>query len=182
MTTTAALYEEANRPLTTVVDAVAPTDWTAPSPCEGWLARDVVRHLIETQRDFLNARGLDLGPAPDIDADPAGAWREHSARVVELISDESVTATGYDGHFGPTTIGATLEQFYIFDLVVHRWDIATAAGLDAGLTDEELDRIDRGADSFGEALYMDGVCKPGVEAPAEANRAQRVLAKLGRAA
>jgi len=68
----------------------------------------------------------------------------------------------------------------MFDMVVHRWDIATATGIDGGLSDDELDRIEAGADSFGEALYMDGVCKPGVEAPADAPRQQRVLARLGR--
>ncbi len=53
---------------------------------------------------------------------------------------------------------------------------------DDGLTDAELDRIEQGADSFGEALYMDGACRAGVEAPADADRVGRVLARLGRVA
>ena len=67
-------------------------------------------------------------------------------------------------------------------MVVHRWDVARAAGLDAGLTDAELERLDRGADSFGDALYMDGICKGGVTAPSDAPREVAVLARLGRAA
>jgi hypothetical protein len=102
--------------------------------------------------------------------------------VLEALADDAFADTGYDGHFGPTTVGATLVQFYVFDMVVHRWDVARAAGLDAQLTDEELDRVEAGADSFGPALYMDGICRPGVEAPAGADRVTRVLARLGREA
>jgi hypothetical protein len=63
---------------------------------------------------------------------------------------------------------------------VHRWDIATATGQDAPLTDDELDRIEQDADGFGDAIYMEGVCKSGVEAPDGADRQTRVLARLGR--
>ena len=38
-----------------------------------------------------------------------------------------------------------------------------------------------GADSFGPALHMDGVCAPAVEVPADADRNVRALARLGRA-
>lgn len=182
MNPTATTYEAAHRPLTAVLDAVPPQSWTNPSPCEGWSARDVLRHLIETQRDFLTAHGVDLGGAPEIDADPAAAWRDHAKRVVEAISDESVATTAYDGHFGPTTVGDTLAQFYVWDMVVHRWDIARSAGADTTFSDAEIDQVERGADNFGEALYMDGVCRPSVDAPPDADPGARLLARLGRAA
>lgn len=178
----AAQYEAANRPLTGVLDAVPPDAWGLPSPCEDWAARDVVRHLVETQRDFLDRHALGLGGAPDVDADPAAAWREHSSRVVEVLADPAVAARAFDGHFGPSTIGDTLAQFYVWDMIVHRWDVATAAGGDAAFTDAELDAIDSGADSFGDALHMDGICKPAVEVPEPADRVARVLARLGRRA
>jgi uncharacterized protein (TIGR03086 family) len=181
MNSTATSYEAANRPLTAVLDAVPAAAWSAASPCEGWSAADVVAHLVETQRDFFSRHAIDLGTAPDVPADPAAAWRDHAKRVQEVLTDD-VAATPFDGHFGPTTIGATLEQFYVWDMVVHRWDVARAGGLDTGLTDGELDRMEAGAESFGPALYMDGVCAPGVEAPADADRATRVLARLGRRA
>lgn len=182
MNRTAMQYETAHRPLIAVLDAVPAQSWTNPSPCDGWSAHDVLRHMIETQREFLTSHDIDLGAAPDIDTDPAAAWRDHTKRVVEAISDDAVPAIAFDGHFGPTTVGATLEQFYMWDMLVHRWDIARSAGADAGLSDDEIDRIERGADSFGEALYMDGVCRPGVGAPADADRKVRVLARLGRPA
>jgi len=182
MNTTASRYEAAQRPLAAVTEAVPTAAWTDPSPCEGWTARDVVRHLIETQRELFAGRGLALGDQPDIDPDPAQAWREHAEQVRQMISDDAVPAISYDGYYGPTTLGGTLEQFYVWDMYVHRWDIAQSAGLDAGLTDAELDRIEQGADTFGDALYMEGVCRAGTPAPAAAGRLVHLLARLGRTA
>jgi uncharacterized protein (TIGR03086 family) len=180
--TAAAAYDDAARPLTDLLDAVPAPAFDALSPCEGWTARDVLRHVVESQRQLFAGHGVDLGELPDLDADPVRAWRAHAARVLEVLADDAVPAIAYDGHFGPTTVGATLVQFYVFDMVVHRWDVAQAAGLDADLTDAELERLDRGADSFGDALYMDGICKGGVTAPAGAGREAVVLARLGRVA
>ncbi len=181
MNTTATLYETTDRPLTAVLDAVPAGAWDAPSPCEGWSATDVVAHLLETQRDFLQTHGADLGTAPDVAADPAAAWREHAERVRERLTDD-VAATPYEGFFGPSTVGGTFEQFYVWDMVVHRWDVARTAGLDGALTDEELHRIERGIEGFGPAIYMEGICRDGVEPPAGADRTTTLLARLGRRA
>lgn len=170
-------YAAANQPLRAVIDAVPAHRWSAPSPCEGWGAADVVKHMVNTQRDFFTERGLDLGAAPE--GDPAAVWREHTRRAGDLLSADAVVDAGYDGYFGPTTIGATLVQFYVWDMLVHRWDIATATGLDATFTSAELDLIDDGADSFGESLYAEGICRPGVKA-ATTRRQDLVLARLGR--
>lgn len=159
-----------------------PDGWDALSPCEGWTGLDVVAHMVQTQREMLNGHGVDLGDAPDLEADPAGAWRHHTDRVLDVVADEALVGRAYDGHFGPTTIGKTIEQFYVWDMYVHRWDLASAAGLPADLTDAELDRIEHGANVFGDALHMEGICRPGVKVRADANRTTRVLARLGRSA
>ena len=180
MNPTAMAYDAAHRALSAVLDGVPDDSWSNASPCEGWTARDVVAHLVETQRDFLTRRGVDLGDPPDVALDPAAAWREHAKRVAAAIADDTLVGTHYDSHFGPSTIGATLEQFYVWDMVVHRWDVARAVGAEPGLSEAELDQISAGADSFGDALYMDGVCRPAVPAPPGADRASQVLARLGR--
>ncbi|MEX5719898.1 TIGR03086 family metal-binding protein [Geodermatophilus maliterrae] len=181
-TNTATAYAAALEPLLAVADAVPADRWDATSPCEGWTARDVVGHLIETQREFLTGRGVDLGPAPDVTADPAAALRAHAGRVLAAVGDPDVADAPFDGFSGPTTVGETLEQFYVWDMVPHRWDVARAAGLDAGLTDAELDRVEAGARGWGDALYTEGICVAGVDVPDDAGREARVLALLGRRA
>jgi uncharacterized protein (TIGR03086 family) len=181
MDTTLTQYQDAARPLTEVVDSVADDEWSLRSPCEDWTARDVVGHLVQTQRSLLAEHGVDLGPAPDVDADPAAAWRAHLGQVSAALSDDAVPAIAFDGFFGPTTLGETLVRFYVWDMVVHRWDLATAVGTGTSFTDAELDRMESGADGFGDVLYMEGICKPGLDVPAGADRRTRVLARLGRA-
>lgn len=182
MNATLVKYNAARVPLEAVLTLVPSDRWTTASPCEGWTAHDVLGHMIDTQREFFTGRGHDMDAPPEVEADPVAAWRDHARQVALLVGDDHTVAGEYDGHFGPTTTGKTFEQFYVWDMLVHRWDIATAAGLDARFTDEELDDIERGMGSFGEALYMDGICKPGKEPVPDSDRTARVLAKLGRRA
>ena len=108
-----------------LLDAAPADTWTADSPCEGWTGRDVVGHVIDTQREFFSHHDIDAGPAPSLD-DPAAAWHTHRDTVAGLLADPTVGERTFDGHFGPTTIGETLIRFYGFDMVAHRWDVATA--------------------------------------------------------
>ncbi|MHA7153901.1 TIGR03086 family metal-binding protein [Arthrobacter sp. TMN-50] len=179
MNSTAIAYEAALRPLSLILDSVPAGAWADPSPCSGWTARHVVAHMIDTQRNLLTEHGHDLGPTPDL-TDPAAGFRDHAERVSILLSRDDVTDAAFDGFFGPSTVGATLEQFYVWDMLVHRWDIARATGGNEVIFPEEMDRIEAGADSFGNALYMDGICGPAVPVPADADRQTRLLGRLGR--
>ena len=182
MNRTSTQYAAADRALTALLAGVPTTAWSAPSPCEGWTTADVVGHLVTTQREFLGTHGVELGEAPDLATAPDAAWRAHAAAVAEALSDDAVPDREFEGFFGPTTVGAAFLQFYVWDMLVHRWDIARAAGVDAGLPADELDRIEEGAESFGPALYMDGICRTAVHVPEDAARETRVLARLGRSA
>ena len=180
MNPTQMAHDAADRPLSKLLDAVPADAWAHPSPCGEWSAVDVVGHLIGAQRDFFTTHGVDLGELPDVVPDPAAAWRQHAQRIAGALADDAVPTRKFEGFFGPTTVGAAFEQFYVWDMLVHRWDVARAVGIDAGLTDDELDRIEAGADSFGPALYMDGICRPAVPAAPGADRTSQVLARLGR--
>ena len=161
---------------TDVVDAVA--DWSATSPCEGWSVGDVVDHVVSTQRDFLKAH---TGLAPEsTTADPAQRWKAHRAFVAKVLP--GLADVTHETPFGPSTVGQTLNTFYGFDLIVHRWDIATGAGLDSRLADDELEILEAVVPTFGEHLYGDGICKGPLPVGPDADRGTRILAVLGRAA
>lgn len=153
--------------------------WDAASPCAGWSARDVLDHVIETQRSFLAQREVDLGPAPT--GEPAEAWRDHLNAIGRVVADHELVSREYDGYFGSTTIAATLATFYGFDLLVHRWDLARGLGRDIAFSEAEQETIETALDGFGEHLYDDGVCAPAVPVPDEAPRQVRLLARMGRA-
>ena len=166
-----------------LVDAITATvagdsPWDAPSPCEGWTAAQVLDHLVGTERVFLTAHGVELGPLPD--GDPAARWRTHGTQVVDALADPAVVDLEYDGYFGPTTVGESFSTFYTFDLVVHRWDLARAFGRDAALDDADLDLVEATLDHAGDALYADGICAPPVDVPADSSRTDRLVARTGR--
>ena len=50
-------YSERAAGMQAVLDATDPTAWDAPSPCSGWTGRDVVAHVVDTQRDYLTRHG-----------------------------------------------------------------------------------------------------------------------------
>jgi hypothetical protein len=65
-------------------------------------------------------------------------------------------------------------------MVVHRWDLARAAGLDTEFTATEMDLMETSIAGFGEHLYADGVCASAVPTPSDASRQERLLGLLGR--
>jgi len=173
-------WRERSAPFTAEVAAVE--DWDAPSPCEGWTAHDVLAHVIDTEREFLIRVGLAAEEAADASADgePAACWAAHLAAVDALLADPAVAARSHDGAFGPTTVGDVLLDFYGFDLIVHRWDLARSQGRDARLSAAELDLVDAAVDGWGEHAYAPGVFGAPVAVPADADAQARVLARTGR--
>ncbi|MGY2704760.1 maleylpyruvate isomerase family mycothiol-dependent enzyme [Nocardioides sp. HB32] len=157
----------------------ATTDWSAASPCEGWTAADVVDHVVDTERDYLSRMDVEVGDRPS--GSPADVWAAHQAAVRSLVTDE-LRAREYDGFFGRTTIGATLDDFYGFDLVVHGWDLGAANGRPTTFTDAEMDTIEVAFEGFGDHAYDDGVFRRPAQVPADADRQARLLARTGRRA
>ena len=139
---TATAYATAARPLTAVLQGVPPGAWGAPSPCDDWTARDVVRHLVETQRDLLAGHGVDVGGLPDVDADPARAWQAHADRVHEARAEHIA------GRLDAAALKA-IEDEAILEVIRQQ----EAAGLHA-VTDGEFRRSFWHFDFFG---MLDGV-------------------------
>lgn len=178
MTETAQTFLARADTFAAILDAAADR-WDAPTPCEGWTVRDVVVHVIGTERDFLDRHDLSPGPAPDL-TDPATAWRTHAAGVAEVLARDGVAQREYDGYFGRTTIAATMADFYGWDLVIHGSDIARATGQPWSISDAEADDLHAVADGWGDSLYSEGVCATAVPVPDGASATDRLLGRLGR--
>lgn len=156
--------------------------WSAPSPCEGWTARDVVRHVVETPAIFLRLVGREMPDVPSVDDGPAAAF-DASRTIVQadLDAPERANVT-FEGVFGTMTFAESIDRFVNFDLVVHRWDLAHATGLDETLDRDDIRRVVDATAGFGDALRGQGVCGPELEPPPDADDQTRMLAFLGRKA
>ncbi|WP_305093543.1 TIGR03086 family metal-binding protein [Prescottella sp. R16] len=180
--TTADLYRRVADTFTDRVDAVPADRWDASSPCDGWTTRDVLSHVVDSQKQMVGVVGLSVPDGPPVTTDPVAAWR-HTRDAVQAILDDPAKATlEYDGHFGRTDLASTFRTFYCFDLVVHGWDIARAAGLGETIPDQDLDLLDEVIAQLGDAIHSDGVCGPALEVSPDADRQTRLLALLGRRA
>lgn len=153
--------------------------WTDPSPCEGWSALDVLRHLIDTNGLMLALVGDELWPGPPVGGDPLGAWISASDQVQARLDNPSAAGAPVEGEEGLTFEGA-VDQFLGLDLVVHRWDIAAATGGDTVIDPADLEGAWVIARALGDDLRAPGVCGPALDPPIEANEQERLLAFLGR--
>lgn len=172
------LYLDAAERFSDVVAAT--TDWSAPSPCEGWSAAAVVDHVVDTERQFLQGQGVDLGERPT--GEPADVWKQHLDVVRPLAADDAFRAREYDGFFGRTTIGATLDNFYGFDLIVHGWDLGSSNGRPTTFTESDMDAMEQAFVGFGDHAYDEGVFGQPVDVPDGADRQTELLARMGRRA
>jgi uncharacterized protein (TIGR03086 family) len=180
MTETADRYRRLAGAFTDRVAAVPPERWSSPSPCEDWTARDLVQHVVDTHGLFEGLVGRDLGNIPSVDDDPLRAWGAARDLVQADLDDPERATAGFEGFQGPTTFEKAIDRFVCFDLVVHGWDLARAAGLDEHLDPADVQRVLEAIPAFGEFLRAPGVCGPEIEPPPGAGEQARMLALLGR--
>jgi uncharacterized protein (TIGR03086 family) len=164
------------------VKAVRPDQWDAPSPCEGWTARDVVAHVVRNHQSMAaSATGTE---APEMAAgdDPGQAWSEAYERMLALTADPEVLGHTVNGPTGPVPLEQALGGLVSMDTNIHTWDLARAVGgderLDPGtvqMTFEMLQPIDG-------MIRQPGVFGPKLDPPADADDQTRLLYFLGRRA
>lgn len=93
---------------TSTVEETAPESWDQPAPVEGWVARDVVRHLVE--------------------------WRTQTDAVQALLDDADTAEREHDlPHIGRMSLEQATDMIYTSDVFMHRWDLARATGQDETL-------------------------------------------------
>jgi uncharacterized protein (TIGR03086 family) len=170
------------------VVAVPDGRWDAPAPCDGWVARDVVRHLVEWLPGpgfLLGSFGVETGPIPSVDDDPAAAWAVVRDAIQRALDDPAVaTAVADCGPPGRLSLEAAVDMTCTPDVLVHTWDLARATGLDERLDADEVRRqvaaIETLPPEVDEAMRRSGHYGPRVEVPADAGAQARLLAFNGR--
>ncbi len=163
------------------VAAVPDDRWEARTPCEGWSARELVGHVVDTQGMFLGFVGRSLpDDRPSVDDDPLTAWTAARDVVQADLDDPERAGAEFEGLFGRQTFAEGVDRFLNFDLVVHGWDLARATGQDDRIDPEDVARVQAAAEEFGDRMRGPGAFGDAVEPPADADDQQRMLAFLGR--
>ncbi len=123
-----------------LVSLVTADDMTLATPCVGWNLADLLAHMTVQHRGFAAAargHGNDEAVwqidsvAAAVAADPAGAYAEAAAEVLDAFAGADVL----DGEFALPEFGpgamfpaAMAIGFHYVDYVVHGWDVARTLG------------------------------------------------------
>jgi uncharacterized protein (TIGR03086 family) len=180
MTETSDRYRKVADDLSQRVAAVPLEGWERPSPCDGWTARDVVAHLVESTGMFLGRVGVTLPEGPSAAEDPQGAWEAARAAMEQALDDPAVAQVEYDSPMGRTTLETTAGMFGVGDVLIHTWDLARATGLDERLDQDEVRRLYEVMEPNDEMMRQGTAFGPRVDAPDDADEQTKLLAFTGR--
>jgi uncharacterized protein (TIGR03086 family) len=159
------------------VDGTPSDRWSSVSPCEGWTARDVVAHVVDSARR-LAGNETTMGA----DEDPAAAWASAKAAVLAKLSEPGALDEVLPGPFGPMPRGQMVQRLMVNDILVHTWDLARATGQDETLDADAVAHAYSGLKPLDAMIRMPGVFGPKVEAPEGADLQTEFLCFLGRPA
>ena len=163
------------------VDGVAPDGWDVPAPCEGWMARDVVSHLVGWVPSlFFERWDIDWQPGPPVTDDPAAAWRVLDRSVQAALDDPAVAKKEAETQMGTRTFEQTFDMIGTGDVLIHTWDLARATGQDETLDADEVRRMFAGMEPMEEAIRNSGHFGARVEVPDDADDQTKLLAFTGR--
>jgi uncharacterized protein (TIGR03086 family) len=156
--------------------------WDAPAPVEGWVARDVVRHLVTWFPGFLEGgTGIRLPAGPSVDEDPTGAWTAQRDAVQALLDDPACEQRVLTNpHLGEVPLPQAIDRFYTSDVFLHTWDLARATGQDETLDEGMCQMMLEGMQPMDELLRSSGQYGPRVDVPPDAPVQDRLIGFIGR--
>lgn len=164
------------------VRGVPPERWGTPAPVEGWVARDVVGHLLEWLPGFLESgAGVRLSGIVSVDVDPVGAWEARCEEVQALLEEPATAESTFRGrHTGELPLDRAIDRFYTPDVFLHTWDLARATGQDEQLDPERCARLLTEMEPLDDLMRSSGQFGPRVAVPTDADAQTRLLGFIGR--
>lgn len=186
------LLADAHAYLLTAVRGVGEDAWGAATPCSEWTVRQVLNHArLDQQALTMQITGNPPAGDPFSPSDAAAdGGQDASPDVVtelETVLADSLKAweSARDAESVPTPMGpmpaSTGAAVAALDAAVHAWDIARATGQDLPLTDAMAEGLETPAAQIVDFVRDNfGKFGPVVDVPAEAGRADRLLAFTGR--
>jgi len=181
MSTTLARYTKVADRFNERVAEVPADAWDNPAPCEGWVARDVVGHLVEwLPAFFVGMWGLEGPAVPPLDDDPAAAWAAVDGFFRTSLADATIATSERDTPMGTKSFEDAFDMIATSDILIHTWDLARATGLDETLDADEVHQWVGGMEEMEHLIRNSGQYGARVPVPDDADEQTRLIAFLGR--
>lgn len=135
------VFPETGDAVATAIRMAADTRLEAPTPCHDWDLRTLARHFAGTSGAFARAgQAKSLDPedpwGEHAELDEAG-WPEQLAGNVEAASQAWSRSEAWDGEIeGAQFPAAEIGKLTLIELLLHGWDVATAAGVPLTVSDD----------------------------------------------
>lgn len=121
-------YDRRAEAFEALIVGTPPERRSSPSPCEGWLARDLVSHVVDFSANVLRDKDFENPPRyADFDG-PLAAFRATQEFVVRVVDDPGT----------PPKTASFLHWSLSFDLPQHGWDLAVATGQNPTMDGDEV--------------------------------------------
>lgn len=164
------------------VAAAVPADaWDRPAPPVGWVARDVVRHMVEWMPGLLaGGADVDIAVGPSAHDDPVGAWAALANGLQAVLVDDAESRPFSHPRAGDHPLDQAIAMFILGDVLVHTWDLAVATGQSVTLAPDEVAAMVAGLEAMGDALAQSGQYGPAVNVPNDRRPQTKLIALTGR--
>jgi uncharacterized protein (TIGR03086 family) len=160
------------------VEAAPDDAWDNPAPCEGWKARDVLDHILGSQRSVVAAV---TGSEPAVaSSDPKAQWRETYGAFKEAVKQPGALQKTMPGPMGEMPVEMMVGRFLSSDILVHTWDLARAVGGDEKIDANAVTQAYSGLKPMDAMLRQPGIFGPKVEPASDADEQEQFLNFLGR--
>ena len=160
--------------------ALGTQSWDAPSPVEGWTARDIVGHLTQWLPSFL-AAGAGIELARGAGDDPVVLWTVHADAVQALLDDPASSGRMLTNpHIGELPLDLAIDRFYTADVFMHTWDLARATGQDDQLDPQFCAELLAGMEPIEDMMRSSGQYGARVPVPDDADAQTSMLGFIGR--
>jgi uncharacterized protein (TIGR03086 family) len=162
------------------VRAMPDNGWDNPAPCDGWVGRDIVAHLVGWIPAVMRDADIEFA-SMDAQNDPVGAWTALDTTLQAALDDPETAARRFDaGPPGELTVEAAIGMLVVGDLLIHTWDLARTGGLDETLPSDIVSELLAGMEPLDEILRSSGHYGPRVAVPDGADDQTRLIAFTGR--
>ena len=126
-----------------LIAAVRDDQWTGATPCAEWNVRNLVNHVVRSNRGFAAALRGEPQPAPEpadvLGDDPRAAYRASGAELLEAFGQPGAMERVVTVPFG-TVPGSVALHLRNTELLVHGWDLARATGQRTSFPDEAAEQ------------------------------------------